>query len=118
MCFCAAQRRDVHDQSSPPGDHRWRGKLACLIVRANARAEHRVPAPERLFPEWLGPGELAILDHALVAAPHVVHQDVDGTVALEDALERRFDLGVIAMVAADRRDPFIEPPIIRARNGP
>jgi len=100
-------KRDVHDQPASLPDHRRRGKLARLVMRANARAEHRVPTPERLFPEWLAPGESPILDHALVAAPHVVHQDVDRARLAGDPVERRFHLRVHPMVAADTRDPLI-----------
>src|SRR5207302_963194 len=84
-------------------------------MRTNARGKHRVPPPERLFPERLEPRERAILDHALVAAPHVVHQDVDGVAFADDQIERRFDLSVEAMVAADARDPLIETLVIRRR---
>ena len=69
--------RDVDDQPAPLRDHRRRGELTGAVVRPNAGAEHRIPPPERLFPEWPGPRELAVVDHALVAAPHVVDQDVD-----------------------------------------
>ena len=99
MCFCAAQSRDVDDQPAPPARPSPGGELARAVVRADAGAEHRVPAPERLLPERLAPGELAVLDHPLVAAPDVVHEDVDAAAFVEDVLERRVDLGVVAMVA-------------------
>jgi hypothetical protein len=89
------------------------GAASCLIVRTNARAEHRVPTPEWLFPEWLGPGEIAILDHALVSTPNAIHQDVDRIGLADDQLERRFHLSVDSMVAADARDLRIETLVIR-----
>jgi hypothetical protein len=61
-----------------------------------------------LFPEWLGPGEIAILDHALVSAPHTVHQDVDRVGLADDEVECGFHLNVLSMVAADPRDLLIE----------
>ena len=82
-------------------------------MRTNARAEHRIPAPEWLFPERLGPGEIATLNHALVTTPDVVHQDIDGAGLAEDQVECRFHLGVAAMVAADTRDPLIDTLVIR-----
>ena len=84
-------------------------------MRTHACGEHRVPTPEGLFPERLAPGESAILDHTLVATPHVVHQDVDGVAVANDQIERRFHLDVESMVAADARDPFIERVVIRRR---
>ena len=113
MCFLCRPKRDVHDQSPPPGNHRRRGKLTCLVVRTNARAEHRVPTPEWLFPEWLGPGEIAILGHALVSTPDAIHQDVDRIGLADDQVERRFHLGVDSMVAADARDPLVQTLVIR-----
>src|SRR5260370_430233 len=95
------------------GNHRRRGKLACLVVRTNAGAEHRVPTPERLFPEWLGPGENAILNHPLVATPHAVHQDVNRVGLVDDPVERRFHLAVDSMVAADACNLLLETLVIR-----
>ena len=83
------------------------------LLRLFLRLEHGIPTPEWLFPEWLGPGEIAILDHALVATPHVVHQDVDRVGLADDQVERRFHLDVESMVAADAGDLLIEKLMIR-----
>src|SRR5207247_1474205 len=96
-------------------NHRSRSELARMVVRANARAEHGVPAPERLLPEWPAPGEFAVVDHALVAAPDTVHQDVDRIGVSRDARECRFDLTVVPMVAADAGDVIIEGLVLRRR---
>jgi hypothetical protein len=61
----------------------------------------------------LRPREIAILHHTLVATPHVVYQDVDRAGLAEDQIERRFNLGVDAMVAADAGNPLIETLVIR-----
>src|SRR6185369_5054516 len=95
--------RDVHDESAPPRDHRRRGQLRGAVVRAHAGVEHLVPAPERLFPEWFRPRELAILHHVVVAAPDVVDEDVDAALA-QDARERRVYLRVDAVIATDGGD--------------
>src|SRR5262245_45093225 len=88
-------------------------------MRANTCVEHRVPSPERLFPEGLRPSELAIFDHALVAAPHIVHEDIDRPGLADDQIECCFHLDVILMVAADSGDLLVEAPVIHhgtARN--
>src|SRR5687767_15911689 len=71
-------------------------------MRANTGCEHRVPAPERLFPERLGPGELAVFDHVLVATPDAVDQNVDMAGFAQHRIECGLHLHIISMVAADR----------------
>src|SRR5438552_16460732 len=72
-------------------------------MRADAGAEHRIPPPERLFPERLRPRELAVLDHAFVTAPDVVHQNIDAASVVENAPEDSFYLIVQTVVAVDGR---------------
>ena len=57
--------------------------------------------------------EISILDHAFVATPHVVHQDVDRVRLANDKVERRFHLDIESMVAADARELLIEALVIR-----
>src|SRR5207253_2306863 len=62
------------------------------------------------------PGERPIFDHALVATPHVVHQNVDRARLAEDAIERRLDVGVDSMVASNARDPLVDWLVIGRRS--
>jgi hypothetical protein len=50
---------------------------------------------------------------ALVATPHVVHQDVNRVGLADDQFERRFHLGVDSMVAADACNPLMETLMVR-----
>src|SRR6266853_4854720 len=84
-------------------------------MRTNARGKHRVPAPEGLFPEWLGPSESTILDHAVVATPHVVHKDVDRVSFAHDSHKRVSNLDIVSMVAADAGNLLIDTPVIWRR---
>src|SRR5437868_3392723 len=99
MCFCAAQKEmftiNPRRCATIAGAASW----LASVVRTNARVEHLVPTPEWLFPEWERPGELAVVDHAIVAAPDGVHQDVNSVGLAVYQLERRF--GVESMVATD-----------------
>src|ERR1700730_6459915 len=95
-------KRDVHDESPPLRNHPRRGKLTRVVVRTSARAAHRVPTPEWLFPEWLGPCEIAILDHALIATPDVIHQDVDPMPLSHDAVNHCLNLIIIGVIALNR----------------
>ncbi len=98
---------DIHDQAPPARDHRPRRQLAGLIVRAHAGAEHRVPAPERLFPERPGPREYPVLEHPFVSAPDVVDEDIDPLRVPGDALERGRHLGVTPMVATNTDNALV-----------
>jgi hypothetical protein len=106
--------RDVDNEAATASDHACRGKLAGVIVRADTGAEHRVPPPQRLLPERLHPGELAVVHHPLVAAPYVVDEDVDGVV-LCDARERGFDVAVHGVIAANADGAFADGLEIRFR---
>src|SRR5262245_46101735 len=97
--------RHIHDQSSPARDHHRCRKLTCTVMRTHTGAEHRIPTPDKLIPEWLRPGENAILDHILVATPHIIHKYIDGPGFAVDLLKSGFHLCVEAMVAADACDP-------------
>ena len=55
MCFCAAQCEMFTMRPRPRAIIAGAASWLALIVRANAGAEHRVPTPERLFPERLAP---------------------------------------------------------------
>src|SRR3982750_1607213 len=68
-------------------------------MRAHSSTKHCVPAPQRLFPERFGPGECAVLDHPLVAAPDVVDEDVDPAGLPNHTLERRRHLLIQPVVA-------------------
>ena len=57
--------------------HRASRELTRVVVRAHTRGEHGVPPPERLLPERLRPGEVAILDHTFVSAPNTVDENVN-----------------------------------------
>ena len=87
-----------------------------MIMRADAGCEHRVPAPQGLLPERLRPREIAILDHPLVAAPHIVDQDVDTLGLGKDFLERGFDLRVLTVVTTNRRCLLVDQLVIRRRS--
>ena len=100
--------RDVHDQPAPAGDHRPCRQLARVVVRAHSCAEHRVPAPERLFPERLAPRECPVLDHPLVSAPDVVHEDVDPVSRLERRARTRPSPRIQPVVAANTGDVLID----------
>src|SRR5258706_13840319 len=76
--------------------------------RAHAGAEHGVRPPQGVFSERLGPREGAVLDHPLVPAPHVVHEDVDPVRLPCDALERGRYLGIKPVVAANTCDVLID----------
>ena len=68
----------------------------------DAGAEHRLPAPERLFPERgaeEGGGGVAAL---LIPAPGIVHQQVQVAVLPADLLEQAGDVRVDGVVAAHR----------------
>src|SRR5215213_9178872 len=84
-------------------------------MSTNPCAEHCIPAPQGLLPERLRPGELPSIHHTLVAAPHVVHQDVDDIGLTKNQIERRVHLPVVAMIATNTGDLFIEPLEIRGR---
>src|SRR5207247_7732212 len=94
--------RNIDDQAVMLRDHRWCDELAGVIVGANAGAEHRIPPPQGLLPERLRPGELAVLNHPLVATPDVVHKKIDVAGFGENPAERRVNFGVHAMIAAER----------------
>ena len=69
---------------------------------AHAGAEHRVPTPERLLPEWLGPGEAAVFDHVFITTPDIIHENVDAAGLTYNRRESGIDLRVFLVVAADR----------------
>src|SRR5215471_559631 len=94
-------------------DHCRCGKLSCVVVRSNAGAEHRVPTPEPLFPERLGPSEFTIFYHAIVAAPDVVHKNIDRLRLADDRVERSFYLGIDSVIAANTRYPPIHMFLLR-----
>ena len=75
-----------------PGDHCSSGVSARDIVRPDARRKHRIPPPERLFPKGLHPGELAILDQVLIAAPDIVHQNVETVLFFTNLAKHCLDL--------------------------
>src|SRR5262245_60837671 len=95
------------NQSMPVGYHRGRGELACAVMRPHAGAEHRIPPPQGLFPERLGPGECPILNHMLVAAPDVVDKDIDSGRLTADALERPRHLCIQPVVTANAGNALV-----------
>src|SRR5262249_48357741 len=106
--FLSGPKRDVHDQSMPLGDHCRRGKLAGVVMRSDACGEHRVPTRDSLLPEWFWPGENATLYHVLVAAPHVIDQDIDWSRLPGNLFERRAHLCIVSMVTANASNPFFK----------
>ena len=93
-CASAPPRRRCSRSARAGRDHRPCRQLARVVVRAHAGAEHRVPSPQRLFPERLAPGERAVFNHPFVSAPDVVDEDVDPVRLPSDALERGRHFGV------------------------
>src|SRR5215471_17534887 len=98
-----------YDHAPPPGNHSRRDKLTGSAMALNI-APHRHTGR---FPERPCPGEVAVLHHALVAAPDIVHQDVIVASLAEDQVERRFHLIIHAMVIADAGDPLTEMLVIQ-----
>jgi len=82
MCFCAAQ-----NEMFTISPHR-RATIDCVaswlanIVGTHAGMEHRIPAPDRLFPKRFAPGKHSVLQHLFVAAPDVIDENVDGAAIL------------------------------------
>jgi len=74
--------------------------LACNERSPNTCVHHRVPAPHRLLPERVGPREPIALDHALVAAPHAVDEDVETSMVAVDGPEESLDLRIVRVIAA------------------
>jgi hypothetical protein len=95
----------VHDQTPAlrgSSEEERRGAASSEEVGADACREHPIPAPERLFPERQveeGHVGFAVL---LVAAPDVVHEQVEMTALPLHLREKRCDLLVDGVVAADR----------------
>ena len=95
--------RDIHDQPAPKRDHGSGCQLARVIVGTHTSIEHRIPAPKRLFPEWLAPREYTVFHHLLVAAPNIVDENVDGA-SLLNARECSCDLFILSVVATNSCD--------------
>src|SRR5690349_12491873 len=77
-------------------------------MRADAgAAEHRVPAPQRLFPERLAPRELTVVHHPLVTAPDGVHEDVDAAGLVQYPPQRPFHLRIVAVIARNDDRPAV-----------
>ena len=95
-------------QPSTRTHHRARRVLARDIRCANARRDHRVPAPRRLFPERRHPREAAIFDHAFVAAPGNVHEHIEVTALVLNLLKHRRDRVIVGVIAGDPRDGGVE----------
>ncbi|HEX7034427.1 MAG TPA: hypothetical protein VF210_01555 [Pseudomonadales bacterium] len=91
----------------PPSTSRTPSSLAICAatqVRPLSRSVTsacRVPAPERLLPVGIGPGEAAVLHHVFVAAPDVVHEQIERPVC-SDLVEQRRHRRVVAMIDAAR----------------
>src|SRR6476646_9773337 len=79
-----------------------RRQSAGHIGRADACLEHRVPAPQRLLPEWARPCELTIFHHIFIAAPGIIHQHINAALLLADSAKRTLSLLIVAMIAYDR----------------
>src|SRR5262249_44064490 len=84
------------------GDHHLCGQLTGEIMSARAGLKHGVPAPKRLLPKRARPGELAVFQHILIAAPDVVYQDVQPPLLLRDLAKGGLHLLIIAMVTFNR----------------
>src|SRR5262249_3588280 len=97
--FLCRPKRDIHNQSTLLGNHHRRDQLTSAVVCANAGCEHSIPAPQRLLPEWFGPGESAMLDHVLITAPNVIDQDINGLGLARELLKSRVLLRCLPMVA-------------------
>src|SRR5262249_33968997 len=81
------------------GDHHLCGQLTGEIMSARPGLKHGIPAPKRLPPKRARPGEFAIFQHILIAAPDVVYQDVQPPLLIRDSTKCRLDLLIIAVIA-------------------
>src|SRR5207244_3393940 len=54
------------------------------------------------------PGEYTVVYHSFVTAPHIIDKHVDAAVVGHNAIEHRFDLPVVRVVAHEWDAPVIE----------
>ena len=99
--FLRGPETDIDDKTAAQGDHQPGGVSAADKRGANASVHHAGPAVERLLPEGERPGERTALDHALVAAPRRVDQEVESAARLGDSGEDRAGLLVVLVIAGE-----------------
>jgi hypothetical protein len=105
MLLCRPQA-DVDDQPALIRHHQARGVDRRDVRAAHASVHHRVPEVIGLFPEGEEPGEAAArVDHALVAAPRVVDEQIQFAAGVRNLTESANDLFVFGVIAgnADHR---------------
>src|SRR5262249_14289362 len=91
------------DEAAATWQHHRDSARADRPGRANTGVHHARPPMRGLLPEGEAPGELDALHHALVTAPRVVDDDVDGGRRLRNARKRRSSLTVVGVIAAETR---------------
>ncbi len=92
---------EIDDEPGALFDHARRGEGGSDERCAHAGIHHAVPAMQGLLPERQGPGERAVLIHPLIAAPGIIHQDIEAAGLGPDCGERCFDLSVIPVITGD-----------------
>src|SRR5258708_13585612 len=80
--------------------HERSGQTTCDEMGTNPGLKHRFPAPHRLLPEGALPRPLAIFAHLLVAAPDVIHQEIQPSLLCLDLRKECFHFCIVPVFTA------------------
>ncbi len=103
--FASGPVTNVDDEAGPLGNHNLGGVRAAHEGGAEAGVDHAGPAVSGLLPEGEGPSVDAVfIEHAFVAGPSGVDEEIESGGGVFDLGEGSGGLGVNGVVAGDAGD--------------